>query len=290
MSVNIGDISLADDDRPQFEKFDLGKNEQARINIPSTGVEIHYVHVFHNDTPEMVERNGRMKPEWSRESYAGSFICSGDQKVVSKNNRYGDPANCPACRAMHQQGPNLVEFPKRNYAMNVIRYSTRNNDNMKLRNKNVEVQLWKHGDDKKIGPIITASKQVKGKIETLDFLVSDDEGSDWKKWNIQPAIGGALHSKDAELGQNYEEAKADLHDDATLVRAIGKKLSSEELEAEVTMLYNQYGAATGGPTANSLTPGDTEEDNGIVIGGDDEDDFSDLEDVDVEGLAGLLDD
>lgn len=290
MAVNIGDISLADDDRPQFEKFDLGKNEQARINIPSPNVEIHFVHVFHSDTPEMVDTNyGKKKPEWARESYAGSFICTGDKKVVGKNNRYGDPANCAACKAMHQSGPNLIEFPKRNYAMNVIRYSTRNNDNMKLRNKNVEVQLWKHGDDKKIGPIITASKQVKGKIDTLDFLVSDDEGSDWKKWNIQPAIGGALHSKDVDLGQNYKDAKSELHDEATLTRAIGKLLSPEELEAEVQMLYNQYGASST-PSSTSSNSSNADNDLGMNLDTVDEDDFSDLEDVDVEGLAGLLDD
>lgn len=291
--TDLSEISL-EEDRPSFEKFDVPKNEKARILVPTTQAAIHYVHVFHSDTPEMVEFNGKMKPEWSRDSYAGSFICTGNAKTVAKNTRYGDPENCAACKAMHEGGPQLVEMPKKNYAINVIKYSTKQRDNLKLRSKNVEVLVWKHGDDKKIAPIITASKQTD--ISQVDFLVADDEGSIYKKWSVQPALDGALYTKDKELGDNVKAAMEELHDADTLTRACGRDLSKEELEAEVNMLFSQFNSANGGASAGGSTtttkaaantPAD--DDGEIVLDNEDDGDFSELEDIDIDAFGSLLD-
>lgn len=288
--IDLNDITL-EEERPSFEKFDVPKNEKARILVPSTKAAVHYVHVFHSDTPEMVEQNGKMKPEWSRDSYAGSFICTGNPKTVAKNTRYGDPDNCPACKAMHDGGAQLVEMPKKNYALNVIKYSTKQRDNLKLRSKNVEVLVWKHGDDKKIAPIITASKQME--IDKVDFLIADDEGSMYKKWSIQPALDGALYTKDQELNANVKAALKELHDADTLTRACGRALSVEELEAEVKMLFNQYNSANGtssGGSSATVTGGNTpSDDDEIVLDAGGDDDFAELEDIDIDAFGSLLD-
>lgn len=259
--VDLTEIEVQSD-RPQFEKFDVDKNDKARIMIPSGMIMQHFVHVLHTDAPEMVTNQyGKLRPEWTRESFAGSVICTGDAKVVGRNPKYGDPANCPACAAMQDDRAQLVEQPKKTYAMNVIKYATKPGSNLApLRNLNVEVQLWKHADKNKINPIIEAAQQVP--VDKIDFLITADN-SDWKKYTIGTAAdGSALYLQNEELGKAVEDAKKDLYNEETLTAACGKKLSVEELDAEVKSLFARLGAsaiptasATGAvniSTANSL--------------------------------------
>lgn len=249
--VDLTEIEVQSD-RPQFEKFDVEKNDKARIMFPSGMIVQHWVHVLHSDVPEMVEGNyGKLRPQWSRESFAGSVICTGDAKTVARNPKYGDPEGCPACAAMQDERGHLVETPKKTYAMNVIKYATKPGTNLPpLRNLNVEVQLWKHADKNKINPIIEAAQQVP--VDKIDFLITADN-SDWKKYTIGTAAdGSALYLQNEDLGKAVEEAKKDLYDEDTLTAACGKKLSKDELAAEVKSLFVRLGA-TAVPTTPEAT-------------------------------------
>lgn len=220
---------------PDFDKFDVEKNDKARIHIPSGKVVQEFVHVFHREEPIMIERNGRKVPEWSRESFAGSFICLGNFEKVLSSPSYGDPENCPACKAMNA-GPKLVERPKRTFALNVVRYAThrRTTD---LRNHNLENQIWRHADVRKIEPILQAAKQKP--LNELDFLIEADN-SDWKKYQIQPWLGDPAFKGNSELNSNMESAYENQFSADTLTEACGRKLSTDALEAEVSRLLSEY--------------------------------------------------
>lgn len=249
--VDLTEIEVQSD-RPQFEKFDVEKNDKARIMLPSGKIVQYFVHVLHSDVPDMVEgNNGRMRPQWSRESFAGTVICTGDPAVVARNPKYGDPEGCPACAAMQDERGHLVEMPKKTYAMNVIKYATKPGSNLPpLRNLNVEVQLWKHADKNKINPIIEAAQQVP--VDKIDFLITADN-SDWKKYTIGTAAdGSALYLQNEDLAKAVEEAKKDLYDEATLTSACGKSLSKEELAAEIKGLYSRLGASRVPQTAGTI--------------------------------------
>jgi hypothetical protein len=73
-------------------------------------------------------------------------------------------------------------------------------------------------------------------------------------------------------------------------------LSVDELEAEVNMLFSQFNSANGGTSsggsttttkAAANTPAD--DDGEIVLDAGDDDDFSELEDIDIDAFGSLLD-
>lgn len=224
---------------PNFEKFDVEKNDKALIHIPDGGVVQHFVHVLHRDAPVMVERNGRKVPQWSRESFAGTFICTGDFETVGNNPSHGDPTNCPACRSMNKE-PRLVERPKRTFAMNIVRYATQKRS-YDLRNNNLEVQVWRHADTRKLEPIIVAANQLKNEgktISEIDFAIEADN-SDWKKYTIVPTRV-AQYTQNGELQSAMDDAKDSLFSSETLDEACGKKLSADELQSEINRLEAEY--------------------------------------------------
>ena len=220
---------------PEYDKFDVEKNDKARIHIPSGKVVQEHVHVFHREEPIMIERNGRKVPEWSRESFAGSFICLGDFERVLSSPSYGDPENCPACKAMNQ-GPKLVERPKRTFALNVVRYATQKRST-ELRNNNVENQVWRHADIRKIEPILQAAREKP--LNEIDFLVEADN-SDWKKYQIQPSLGNPAFTKNDELKSNMKSAYDNQFSVEVLTDACGRKLGHDELLAEINRLQAEY--------------------------------------------------
>lgn len=220
---------------PEYDKFDVEKNDKARIHIPSGKVVQEHVHVFHREEPIMIERNGRKVPEWSRESFAGSFICLGDFETVMSSPSYGDPENCPACKAMNN-GPRLIERPKRTFALNVIRYATQKRST-DLRNNNVENQVWRHADLRKIEPILQAAREKP--LNEIDFLVEADN-SDWKKYMIQPSLGEPAFKKNSELGANMKNAYDKQFSAEVLTDACGRKLTSDALSAEINRLQAEH--------------------------------------------------
>lgn len=220
---------------PEYDKFDVEKNDKARIHIPSGKVVQEHVHVFHREEPMMVERNGRKVPEWSRESFAGTFICLGDFETVMSSPSYGDPENCPACKAMNN-GTRLIERPKRTFALNVVRYATQKRST-ELRNNNVENQIWRHADVRKIEPILQAAREKP--LNEIDFLVEADN-SDWKKYQIQPSLGEPAFTKSEELKANMKNAYANQFSAEVLTDACGRKLSKDALEAEISRLQTEH--------------------------------------------------
>lgn len=254
---------------PSFDKFDVEKNDKALIHIPEPKVIQEFVHVFHRDEPMMTERNGRQVPTWSRESFAGSFICTGDFETVMSNPSYGDPTNCPACRAMNKS-PKLVERPKRTFAMNVVRYATKPRS-FDLRNNNVDVQVWRHADIRKIEPILLAAKQSGGDLSKIDFMIEADN-SDWKKYMIQPKLGNPTFTENDDLKSNMKEAYDNLFDQDTLTEAIGRKLPTEALESEISRLMTEYKLEAEGDS----------DDGGLFVKSDDSSDSDASSDADVE--------
>jgi len=272
---------------PEYEKFDVEKNDKARIHIPSGKVVQEFVHVFHREEPTMIERNGRKVPEWSRESFAGTFICLGDFETVMQSPSYGDPTNCPACAAM-KAGPKLVERPKRTFAMNVIRYAThrRTTD---LRNNNVENQVWRHADQRKIEPILNAAKEKP--LNEIDFLVEADN-SDWKKYQIQPSLGAPAFTTSDELKANMKVAYEAQFSADVLTEACGRKLSKDALESEVNRLVSEHRLeAEQEATADVFTPAENMIDPLAGSGGEvditsrtTEDDLGSVPLMDMEGI------
>lgn len=299
---NLTDIDT-DSGRPNFDKFDIEKNDQVRILIPKLAVATEYVHVFHTEAP-VLETNDRGKqvPRWSRESFGGMFLCTGDQEVVQSNPRYGDPANCPACRKMHDETAQLIETPRRTFAMNVIQYATKVGDNLTKRNNNVEVKLWRHADIKKIEQLIGIAKQVKGKIHTVDILITADN-TEWKKLTIQPALDGAWYMADDDLKKGVAGAiKNELYDEDTLRAACGKPVSEDEMEIEVKRIYQRFnGLSNGGSNGNGSAPAaeapaavaqasapvETTEVSAAVVA--EADDSTEVESMDLDDLTALID-
>jgi hypothetical protein len=246
---------------PSYDKFDVEKNDKARIHIPSGKVVQENVHVFHREEPTMIERNGRKVPEWSRESFAGTYICLGDFETVMSSPSYGDPANCPACKAMNS-GTRLIERPKRTFALNVVRYATQKRST-DLRNKNVENQVWRHADVRKIEPILNAAREKP--LNEIDFLIEADN-SDWKKYQIQPSLGEPAFTKDTELKANMKNAYDNQFSVEVLVDACGKKLTVDALTAEVSRLEAEHRleSAQEATTEVFTTSDDTTSSNGFV--------------------------
>lgn len=237
--MDIADVQIKESG-PEYEKFDVEKNDKALIHIPGDKIVSEFVHVFHRDEPTMIERNGRKVPEWSRESFAGTFICLGDFDKVLASPAYGDPEKCPACAAMNKS-PRLVERPKRTFALNVIRYAT-NKRSFDLRNNNVDVQVWRHADVKKLEPILMANKSLKkqGKdLKSVDFMVEADN-SDWKKYIIQPNLGDLTYKQNSDLTSNMKNAYDNLFPVETLIEACGRKLSKDALEAEIARVSSEH--------------------------------------------------
>lgn len=268
--------------RPTFDRFSIEKNSKARILLPSTRIASFYVHVFHSDEPEMRTNDyGRQVPKWDVSSFAGTYICAGDPTTIARNPRYGDPANCPACAAMNDpEKANLIEFPKQTFAMNIIEYTTRPGT-YDLRNKNVEVKVWKHADMNKLQPIKLAASQLDD-ITKVDFLIESDN-TEWKKLNINYSLGGAEYTKDEVLGSAVREIITnELYDEDTLTLACGKKLSSDEMAAEVNTLYGQF-------NSQSASAGTSNDDlHGLAdLGGNTS--GSTMDEVPADELSSLLD-
>lgn len=234
-------------DGPSYNKFDIQKdNLKARILIPTTNIAQCFVHSLYRSEAVMTENNGRPRPEWDNSSYAGSYICTGDFDKVAKATSYGDPEGCPACAAMHG-GPKVVSAPKKTFALNVLQYQTKPNTTQ-VAGKQVEAKLWKHGDDKKIGPIITALSETGRNINQIDFLIEcDPAGIQFKKWQIAFSEQVA-YTKDETLKASVVEAiKNDLYDNDALMAACGEKVTAEQLGTEVK-------AAASAATAGRQTP------------------------------------
>jgi hypothetical protein len=290
--LDLTDISV-DNGRPNFDKFDIEKNDKVRIVIPKLQAAQEFVHVFHTDAPVMeTNQYGKQVPRWSRESFGGMFICLGDHDTVASNQRYGDPANCPACRRMHDENARLIETPRRTFALNVIQYSTKVGDNLSLRNKNVSVKLWRHADVKKIETLIDIARQLQGKIHTVDILITADN-TEWKKLTITPAVDGALYTKDTELKKAVATAiKNELYDDDTLKAACGKPVNEDEMESEIKRVYQQFnGMSNSAPAAAIAAEPEvvmelTDASASVVL---DAGDSTEAEAMDLDDLASLID-
>lgn len=250
--MSITDLTSiqVESERPNFDRFKMDKNEKARILVPSTRIAQFYVHVFHTDTPKMKEMpNGRTREIWDTASFGGMYICKGDPSKVARSPRFGDPDNCPACAAAADSSrPRLIEQPKKTFAMNIIQYVTRPNS-YDVRNNNVQVKVWKHGDPQKIQPIQLAAQQTD--LRKVDFLVESDN-TEWKKLSINVALDGPAYAKDADLKDAVEELiKNELYTDDVLVTACGSDLPAEELQMEVDNLFRQFSTSVGDVTSDS---------------------------------------
>lgn len=290
--LNLTDISV-DSGRPTYEKFDIEKNDKVRILIPKLNVAQEYVHVFHNDTSSLQENDrGKQVARWSRESFAGMYVCTGDPEVVARNPRYGDPAGCPACRRMHDASAHLIETPRKTFAMNVIQYNTKAGDNLALRNNNVEVKLWRHADTKKIETLIDIARQVKNKIHTVDILITADN-TEWKKLTITPSVDGAMYTSDPELKEAVASAiKNDLYDNDTLRAACGNVVTAEEMEAEIKMLFNTFNGSHTTSNTSSVTKSSDEttaEQEVPVMVSASAEDAAELDGLEMDDLSSLID-
>src|SRR5688572_30516324 len=282
--MSITDLSsiTTENERPSFDRLKFDKQEKKRVLVPSTRIAQFFVHVFHNDTPEMKElANGRTKPEWDTSSFAGGYICTGDVSKVAKNPRFGDPEGCAACRAMQDSSkPQLVEYAKKTFAMNALEYTTKPNS-YDVRNRNVEVKVWKHGDASKIQPIQLAAEQMKksGKeIKDVDFLI-ECGNDEWKKLNINPDLAGAAYLSDEKLKATVEELiENELYPDEVLIQACGRQVTAEEMEAEVNALFRRFGANE--PSSSVKKGFEVEED----------DSGDEMEGLSVSTLSSLLED
>lgn len=249
--MSIIDITQASvrADGPSYNKFDITKdNMKARILIPNGDIAQCYVHSLYRSEAVMTENNGRMRPEWDNTTYAGTYQCTGDFDKVSKSPSYGDPESCPACAAMHN-GPKVVSAPKKTFALNVLQYQTAPNTTT-VRGNQVEAKLWKHGDDKKISPIITALGETGRKINQIDFLIEcPPDGLTFKKWQINFSEQVA-YTKDETLKAAVVAAMAnDLYTPEELSAACGEKVPAD-------VLGNEVKAAQSTATAGQQTPSD----------------------------------
>jgi len=246
--MSIVDITQASlrAEGPDYSKFDFQKgNNKARILLPNTNIAQAFVHSLYRSEAMMVaDDKGRLKADWENSTYAGSFICTGDFAKVAASPTYGDPDNCPACASLHS-GPRVASAPKKQFGMNVIRYQTKPND-FEVIGDGVVVELWKHGNDRNIAPIVTALKETGKPINHLDFLIETD-GSVFKKLAIQMMFPAAYGKEGREgLKAAVVSAMDRLYPEETLLSALGEKVSKEELASNVAAAVAQATVGKGG--------------------------------------------
>lgn len=242
-------------DGPDYNKFNFVKgNDNARVMVPSLGIACAMVHSLYRSEAEMVQDDkGRLKPEWEGSTYAGTFLCTGDFEKVSNNPMFGDPENCAACASL-LSGPRVADRAKKQYGLNVLRYSTKPNA-YDVVSDVVTVELWKHGNDRNIKPIVTAFKESDAeKISHLDFLIETD-GSIYKKLSIQPGRSMWRAEGNEGLKNAVVAAMGSLYTDEQLVGALGDKVSKEELAAAVSAAVAQATAGSGvSPNSSAENP------------------------------------
>lgn len=248
--MSIIDITQASvrSDGPNYNKFDIQKdNMKARILVPNTNIAQAHVHSVYRSEAVMTENNGRVRPEWDNTSYAGSYLCTGDFDKVAAAPSYGDPQACPACAAMNN-GPKVVSAPKKTFALNVLQYQTKPNT-YEVRGNQVEAKLWKHGDDKKIQPIITALGETGRKINQIDFLIEcPPDGMMFKKWQITFSEQVAYTKDDTLKAAVVAAIDADLYSNEELEAACGEKVTAEQLGAKIK---EAVASATAGQQASN---------------------------------------
>jgi len=241
---------------PDYNKFDFHKsNNKARILIPGKDdkgemaetprMAMAFVHSLYRSEAIMVANDkGRVSPEWENSTYAGSFHCTGEFAKVASSPTFGDPDNCPACASLHT-GPRVAGAPKKQVALNVIRYQTAPNS-YDVQGEGVTVELWKHGNDRNIAPIVTALKETGKSINHLDFLIETD-GSAYKKLQIQFMFPAAYGKEGNEgLHRAVVDAMGRLYSDEVLNAALGDQVSKEELAANVAAAVAQATAGRPG--------------------------------------------
>lgn len=237
---------------PDYNKFDFPKgNNTARILLPNMKVAQAFVHsIYRSEAIMVADDKGRLKAEWESSTYAGSFHCTGDFEKVATSPSYGDPENCAACAALHS-GPRVCSAPKKQFAMNVLRYQTKPNS-YEVIGDSVMVELWKHGNDRNITPLKTALEETGKPITHLDFLIETD-GSTYKKLQIQFMFPAAYGKEDKELLKaSVAKAMQNLYSDETLVTALGEKVSKEELTSNVRAAVAQATAGTGESASSGM--------------------------------------
>lgn len=241
--MGIVDINNAStrEEGPNYNKFDIEKNDKARIVIPNGKIAQNFVHSLYRSAPTLTEDNGRTRKEWESSSFSGSVICTGDFDKVASSPSYGDPDGCAACKAMHDGGVQVATAPRKTFALNVIQYTTKKNE-YAVRNLNVDVCLWKHSDDKKINPIKTALGETEKPISQIDFLIEAD-GSMFKKWQITFTHPPA-YAKNDQLKEAVKAAMDnELYSEEDLIAACGQQLTREALEAKIREVRSQVPAA-----------------------------------------------
>lgn len=286
--LKLTDIDTNNNRRPSFESFKIEKEDKLRINVPTLDIACEYTHVLRTEEPRWVENQwGRKVPEWSQDSFHTIVVCTGDQDVVGRNPKQGDPANCPACAKMNDE-IRLIESPRRTFAMNVIQYHTVHGDYNKLRNNNLSVKIWKHGDVKKLESIIEIANQYDGEIEKADVLISADNTA-YKKLTIMPAVKGAAYLSNDDLAEAMTQARAELYDNDTLSAACGNHMSKDELQSEVNALYRQYNGSSTTASTVSDTASIVTADSGLGTNVSATSDVVESVDLDPSEYTSLLD-
>lgn len=267
-------------DGPDYTKFDIKDELKARIVIPSGQVAVKHVHSLYREEATMVKNKwGKDVPEWDNSSYAGGYICLGDQETVGKAPQYGDPQACPMCAAMNS-GPKIVSRPKKSFALNTVRYSTKPNT-FEIGSLALEAGLWKHGDEKKISPLQTAITEGGKPVQEFDFLIESD-GSAYKKWQIS-FLETPAYKKNADLGAAMQpfidNPKYSIDD---LTAALGDLLTKEQMENLLQTTAAQASATSIAPSDGLVVPSESPVSSSPLM------EETSLAEIDAGSISGLL--
>jgi hypothetical protein len=135
----------------QFAKLKLKEGEKARIVLLETP-EVVFQHQLYEPILEngrgvrktLKSKDGKSTYEVWDEKFIKSFQCLGDEDTVSQNGV--DVKNCPACLASTQY--DRFKAPGPRYALNIVRYNTKNNTSEPTSPFGISVVVWIFGEQK----------------------------------------------------------------------------------------------------------------------------------------------
>lgn len=230
-----------------YPKLKLAKGESARLTIVESPFS-EWVHSIQK--PMLDESNNVMYKTQERRdgteyqvpklTFVSNPLCLGEDDALEADG--SDPANCPICARAVAGGKGF--FPKRRFAMHVIRTATRPGSNSPMEPFSGSLIIWAFTDN--VFSNITAIGKEFG-LKDHDLILGPCEDATFQKAKLNAAGGTAVDSatraaiydkknqaEDPTVFCGTRKNKARILDDLAIVDAVWELAGGEDNSAPVT--------------------------------------------------------
>jgi hypothetical protein len=220
-------------DASQFPKLKLDSNESARILVIEKEPWTEYVHTLRapkivNGEPveETVEKDGTTTTSISLD-FIGNPLCLGDSGILEDKGL--DPANCPIC-ALASEG-DITDPPKRRFAANVLKYSTKPGTTELREPFSVEVVVWAF-TDMVYGKLLDFKKEWDN-LQEHDLLLGPCTNKMFQKFDMQVSKSAQWQETDERRAIAIETFKNNKADDDILKNMCGRSVKRSFMEEDI---------------------------------------------------------